>query len=109
MSPVHAGYFLKEFAMRVITKKRIQEFATIHTGAAAALSVFHKLIIESQFSGPSDLQRTFGQVDYVKGLYVFNIGTGYRLIAAIHFHGQRLYVRHVLTHAEYDRGKWKPK
>ena len=30
-------------------------------------------------------------------------------IAAIRFRGQRLYVRHVLTHAEYDRGKWKSK
>lgn len=35
--------------------------------------------------------------------YVFNIGgNNFRLVAAIHFKIQCLYVRAVLTHAEYD-------
>jgi mRNA interferase HigB len=39
---------------------------------------------------------------------VFNIGGNkYRLIAAIHFNRQKVYIRHVLTHPEYDRGRWK--
>jgi mRNA interferase HigB len=39
---------------------------------------------------------------------VFNIGGNkYRLIAAVHFNRRKVYVRHVLTHAEYDKGKWK--
>jgi mRNA interferase HigB len=51
-------------------------------------------------------------VDYVstgKGdFYVFNIaGNKYRLIAAIHFNRQMLFIRFILTHAEYDRGGWK--
>ena len=46
----------------------------------------------------------------VKGrdLYVFNIGGNkYRLIAAIHFNTQRLFVRQILTHSEYDTERWK--
>ena len=41
---------------------------------------------------------------------VFNIGGNkYRLIAAIHYnrHKVYMYIRAVLTHAEYDRGRWK--
>jgi len=39
---------------------------------------------------------------------VFVIGRNkYRLIAVIHFNRAKLFVRHVLTHAEYDEGKWK--
>jgi mRNA interferase HigB len=39
---------------------------------------------------------------------VFNIGGNkYRLIAAIHFNTRKLFVRHVLTHREYDQGDWK--
>ncbi|MCH8292569.1 type II toxin-antitoxin system HigB family toxin [Candidatus Poribacteria bacterium] len=39
---------------------------------------------------------------------VFNIGSNkYRLIASIHFNRSKVYIRHVLTHAEYDRGGWK--
>jgi mRNA interferase HigB len=39
--------------------------------------------------------------------YVFDIGGNkYRVITAIHFDQQKLFVRHVFTHKEYD--KWKP-
>jgi mRNA interferase HigB len=41
-------------------------------------------------------------------LTVFNIGGNkYRLIARIRYDYQLVNVRHVLTHAEYDAGKWK--
>ena len=39
---------------------------------------------------------------------VFNVGGNkYRLIAAIHYNRQRLYVLRILTHAEYDKDRWK--
>ena len=38
---------------------------------------------------------------YLKTRYKF------RIIAAIHYNRRRIYIRHVLTHAEYDKGKWK--
>jgi mRNA interferase HigB len=38
----------------------------------------------------------------------FNIGGNkVRLIAAIHYNRNRIYIRAALTHAEYDEGKWK--
>jgi len=44
----------------------------------------------------------------VGNLVVFNIGGNkYRLIAAIHFNRHKLYIRDVLTHAEYDKERWK--
>jgi len=44
----------------------------------------------------------------IKGFYVFDIGGNkYRLITAIHFNTQRLFIRHVLTHSQYDNGEWK--
>jgi len=39
---------------------------------------------------------------------VFNIaGNKYRLIVAIHYNRKKIYIRHVLTHAEYSRGHWR--
>jgi mRNA interferase HigB len=39
---------------------------------------------------------------------VFNIGgNAYRLVAAIHYNKQVVYVLRIMTHAEYDRGEWK--
>ena len=54
-------------------------------------------------------QCSLQQVDYVNGFNVFNIGRSCRLIAAVKFRAKLVYVRHVLIHAEYDKGKWKPK
>jgi mRNA interferase HigB len=41
---------------------------------------------------------------------VFNIGGNeYRLIAAIHYNTQTVYVLMIMTHAEYSKEKWKSK
>jgi mRNA interferase HigB len=41
-------------------------------------------------------------------LTVFNIGGNrVRLVAAMHYNRRRVYIRAVLTHAEYDAGTWK--
>ena len=54
------------------------------------------------------LRATFRGVDKVGERYVFNIGGNkYRLIAAIAFTPQLLWVKAVLTHADYDEGDWK--
>ena len=42
--------------------------------------------------------------DRVGDFYVFDIGGNkYRVIAAIHFNRQMLFIRYVFTHAEYDQ------
>lgn len=54
------------------------------------------------------LRRTFGSADYVDGFTLFDVGGNrYRIAAVIHYDKQRLYVRRVMTHAEYDRDDWR--
>ena len=39
---------------------------------------------------------------------VFNIsGNRYRLVTEIYFEDQTILIRHLLTHAEYDKDDWK--
>ena len=53
-------------------------------------------------------RKMFASADPVNRWTVFNIkGNRYRLITEINYRFQRIYIRHVLTHAEYSRGKWK--
>jgi mRNA interferase HigB len=55
-----------------------------------------------------DVRNTFANADAVDKWTVFNIkGNNYRLIAETNYKYKRLYIRHVLTHAEYDQEKWK--
>ncbi len=50
----------------------------------------------------------FPAADKVGPLHVFNIGGNkLRLIALVRYQTQHLYIRHVLDHRDYDKGKWK--
>jgi mRNA interferase HigB len=56
----------------------------------------------------AELRAAFSTADRVGKLTVFNVGGNkVRLIAAIHYNRRKIYVRAVLTHAEYDEGRWK--
>jgi mRNA interferase HigB len=97
--------------VHVISQRPLREFASKHADAAAPLRAWLKLARHGHFRSLVELKQTFGGVDLVRAggrdFYVFNIGGNkYRLVAAIHFNAQRLFVRHVWTHQEYDR--WKP-
>ena len=98
--------------MRVISEKPLREFAKKYADAKTPLEAWLKLVRHGHFQNLAKLKQTFPSVDMVPvkdlDFYVFNIGGNkYRLIAAIHFNTQILFVRHILTHSEYDSGKWK--
>lgn len=76
--------------------------------AAGALDQWYRLGKKAAPQSFAELRALFGTVDRVGRYWVFDIGGNkLRLIAAIHFGSGRLFVRSVLTHAEYDRGHWK--
>jgi mRNA interferase HigB len=55
-----------------------------------------------------DVREDFRHADVAGAYTVFNIaGNKYRLIAVIKYPWQVVYIRHVLTHREYDKEKWK--
>ena len=94
--------------MRIITRKRIFEFSDKHPDCTNALESWYRIIKHSQYNSFAQLRQTFPSADQVGKLTVFNIGGNKaRLIAAIHYNTHRVYIRHVLTHKEYDREKWK--
>ncbi len=94
--------------MHIITRKRIQEFGTKHPDSETSLENWYRIVKKTQYNSFSELKQHFRSVDYVDGFVVFNIGGNkYRLIAAIHFNRKKVYIRHILTHQEYNRDKWK--
>jgi mRNA interferase HigB len=58
-----------------------------------------------EWSKPSDVKAMFRSADILKGgRVIFDIaGNKYRLVAAVHYRGSRIYVRFIGTHEEYDR------
>ena len=94
--------------MHVITRKHLLEFAKEHPNTSKPLDSWYRIVKKTEIFSFSALRGIFPSADKVKNLTVFNIsGNKIRLIAAIHYNSQSLYIRHVLTHEEYDKGKWK--
>ena len=97
-------------SMHVNTRKRLLYFAENHSNTSTALDAWYRIIKKSKISNFSELRDIFPSADKVDNLTVFNIGGNkIRLIAAIHYKTQCLYIRYVLTHKEYDKEKWKTK
>ena len=91
----------------MISNKALKDFAELHTQADTLLQAWRQLIESRDFGSFADLKQVFNSVDRVGDFYVFNIGGNkYRLIAAIHFDKQRLFIRHVFTHTQYNH--WRP-
>jgi mRNA interferase HigB len=100
------------YLMRVISRRAIREFSEKHPNATVPLGSWYKAIRTRDYANFTEPRQSFNSIDAVavkrRTFYVFNVGgNNFRLIATIHFDKQRLYVRFILTHADYDRGDWK--
>lgn len=94
--------------MRVITNRRLLDFSAIHADSSVPLQAWRKIMEAGNYENFADLRQVFRGVDKVADLYVFNIGGNkYRLIAYLHFGRQLCYIKHVLTHVDYDKEGWK--
>lgn len=99
--------------MRVISRRSLNEFAARFPDAAPGLNAWYRVARDAGWTNLVQVRRNYPSADPVRvksgrSVVVFNIGGNkYRLIAAIHYNRQLLYVLHILTHSEYDRLPWK--
>jgi mRNA interferase HigB len=94
--------------MRVISNRRLVDFGQLHVDAAESLQAWRKLVESRAYQGFNDLKQTFRSADIVGDKHVFDIrGNRYRLVCRIDYRAQHCYIRAILTHIQYDRGRWK--
>lgn len=99
---------VEDACMHIITRKRLNDFAVKHPNAQPGLAHWYQTIKSAEIRSFAELRRLFPSADQVGKLTVFNIsGNNARLVAAIHYNRQKVYIRAVLTHSEYDLGTWK--
>ena len=96
---------------RIISWRAIREFIDAHPedpSAEEAFAKWYDLVRNNRFANFNDVRRSFPSADLVGDLIVFNIrGNRYRLVARFLYEKGRVYIRRVLTHAEYDRIDWR--
>ena len=109
--------------MHVISQNRLKQFWRNHPNAEIGLRYWYKLTTQHRWQSFNDVRKgaspefdsgacvarkTFPSADLVKNFVVFNIGgNNFRLITYIDFKRNKLFIRSVLTHAEYDKEDWK--
>jgi len=94
--------------VHVISKKAARLFWEKYPDSETALRAWLRAMHDTEFKNLAELRSAFRSADNVGELIVFNIGGNkYRLIASVHFNRGKVYLRHILTHEEYDRGRWK--
>ncbi|MFD2190687.1 type II toxin-antitoxin system HigB family toxin [Pistricoccus aurantiacus] len=93
--------------MHVISKRPFSEAAKAHPNQRQALEDLYRALRKSEFSTPEEMRRVFPSLDnfkYKKKWWVLDVGGNHlRVIAFIQFVQSRMYVKHIATHAEYDK------
>jgi mRNA interferase HigB len=94
--------------MHVISRKKLRQFVAVHPRAKAPLDTWFHRARRASWLTFDEVKAESPQADRYRQFVIFDIGGNkYRLIAEINYRTQKLYIRHMLTHADYTRGDWK--
>ena len=94
--------------MHVISRKRLLEASEDHADLGVPLDVWYRLAKRARWKNLFEVRQTFPTADGVGRFTVFNIkGNSFRLITEINYQTGRIFIRSVLTHAEYSKEGWK--
>jgi mRNA interferase HigB len=90
----------------------LHKAAARHSGIEGQLDAWFRIARKADWKNLQDVRETYATADGVtvgpNTYTVFNIaGNKFRLIVKIEYRYRAIYVKDVLTHAEYDKGRWK--
>lgn len=95
------------FDMHIISKRPFNDAAKDHLNQKQALDDLFKVLNKGAFSSSDEMRKVFPSLDnfkYRDKLWVIDVGgSNLRLITFVQFVQNRMYVKHISTHAEYDK------
>ena len=93
--------------MHLISRKPFSDAANMYPNDARAIESAYKSLRNGNFATPNELKALFPSLDnfkYKDKWWVIDIGgNNLRLIAFIEFRDNRMYVKHIVNHSEYDK------
>lgn len=99
--------------MRIIKEAFVKDASILYPKAAKFLAAWRVIVRQAAWRSLPEVRKTYTSADAVtvkskRTVTVFNVcGNDYRLIVAIHYKTQIVYMLRFLTHAEYSKDKWK--
>lgn len=91
--------------MNVVAVSTLRSFWEKHSDAEQPLKAWYDEAKAASWAAPQDIKKSYASVSFVgNNRVVFNIkGNDYRLIVAVAYRYQAVYIKFIGTHAEYDR------
>jgi mRNA interferase HigB len=99
--------------MRIIKASTVLRYAKEYPAARKSLSAWLLIASRLDWQSIDEVRKTYPHADAATVssgaiVTIFNIaGNNYRLITAIHYNRQMVFIRDFLTHAEYSKQAWK--
>ena len=93
--------------MHIISKKPFSDAAAKYPNDRETIMDTYNTLRKGIFKTPNELKNTFPSLDnfkYKNKWWIIDIGgNNLRLMMAIQFVCQRIYIKHIVTHEEYDK------
>jgi mRNA interferase HigB len=93
--------------MRIIAKSRLRRYWETpgNEKAQSYLNEWYHFCLKQIWSTPQELKNTLGNASFVaNNRVVFNIkGNNYRIVCAMDYPRQAMFIKFVGTHSEYDK------
>jgi mRNA interferase HigB len=94
--------------MHIISRKKLLAAGRKHRGLSVPLDAWYRTAKSAKWKSLEEVRRTYSHADGVpvedRVYTAFYIpGNSYRLVTEVFYEDQTILVRHILTHAEYDK------
>lgn len=94
--------------MRIVSRKIIREATARHSEWGASLNAWYKITKNADWKTFADIRNSWRNSDVVGQFVVFDISNNRcRLIATIKYKWKMVYIRAILSHADYDDKEWQ--
>ena len=93
--------------MNVISKPGLLKLASKRPETLRWLTLWFKVAKKAEWRGLHEVRRQYPSADQVGDVLIFDVlGNQYRLMTRVNYSVQRIYVKALLNHREYDRKEW---
>jgi mRNA interferase HigB len=94
--------------VHVISKSAWREAVAADHSLEGPISEWYKVAKNATWASLVEVRQVYSHADFVDPYTVFNIkGNTYSLVVKIEYRYQLIFVKHLLTHEDYNKGEWK--
>ena len=94
--------------MHLISLRNLRNDAAKYPDVKNQIEIWQETVNKAEWQNLEDVRKIYRDAEAVGNFTVFNIkGNEYRLIVGINYENQTVFYKYFLTHAEYDKQKWK--